>query len=237
MNKEMKRLLKEAYEPPKPLNKERFLKSVRPESVSLGRFVCRQVMYIRKTVWLFMIALVCVVVLGVSLGIQNTERTLMMLMPFMAAIAVMESIRSKRFNMTELEMVTRFSLKSVIFARMTILGIAALMILCIASPLIALSFGGETVMTAVRVAIPYLLAMVLSLLAERSPLGKMTEYSSLAIAAMISFTVFLSDSINPAVVSAVIKTVERYGILIALVLLVLTVYEQYRIIKNAEAFA
>ena len=237
MNKEMKRLLKEAYDTPEPLDKERFLKTIRPDRISLMQFILRQVLYIRKTVWLFMLIQVLTVVLGITFGILNTERTLMMLMPFMASIAVMESIRSRRFNMTELEMVTRFSLKSVIFARMTILGVAALMVLALSSPLIAITFGSKTVSVAVQVVIPYLLAMVLCLLAERSPLGRVTEYSSLAIAAMISFTIFLSDSVNPAVVSNVLKVVERYGIVITLVLLVLTVFEQYKIINNAEAFA
>ena len=45
------------------------------------------------------------------------------LVPFLVLISVTESTRSYRYEMEELELSSRFSLKSIVMARMVILGV------------------------------------------------------------------------------------------------------------------
>ncbi len=235
--KELKSLLNEAFYAPDPKNKQAFLKNIRPREVSLPSMLVQQLAYIRFSVWLFAAAVLIIVVAGSAFHFEETEKLMTALMPFTAAISVLETHRSNRYGMSEIERVTRFSLRSVNFARMTILGIISVILLGVSAPLIAYSFGEKKIMTALRIIIPYLVAMILGLISERSAYGRKNGYLSLGIASVIAVFNFWIDSFRPEAVQVYIRILETKGVLIAIILLLVTIFEQWKTINNVEAFA
>ena len=237
MRSEYKELLNEAFSAPEPSGKKGFLKNIRPREVSLFGMIRQQAGYIRVTVWLFAAFIVAVAIAGSVLGLESTASAVTMLVPFTAAVSVIESNRSRRFGMTELEMVTRFSLRSVVLARMTLLGAAALAVLLIISPVLASAAGEGVVLTAVRMVIPYLLTMSISLPLERSALGRKTDLCSLAVATLVTVVIYWVSNYAEGVFTGYLNVVRNRGLLITLGLLALTVTEQWKTIKKVEAFS
>ena len=237
MKNEWKDLLNDAFYAPDPKNKEDFLKSIRPREVSTFEMIWEQAAYIRIPVWIFSAMIVIFAVYGSVMGLETTENTITMIMPFTAAIAVIEAKRSGRCGMTEMEMATRFSLRSVVFARMVVLGVVAFIILCVSSPVIAIAFHEGTVLTAVRILIPYLVTMIISLRIERNSIGRKVGYSSLAIAVVVAILIYWVTNFEPRIVLCYMEILESWGILIALGLLVLTMMEQWKTMNNVEEFA
>ncbi len=237
MKEDWKNLLVDEFQAPQPKHKKEFLRNLRAREVSMPEMLVQQVAYVRLTTWLFALALVVIAIVGSLMRAETTVNVLTMLMPFFAALAVLESMRSERYGMAELEKTTRFSLRSVVMARMTILGIVSFLILCITSPMIAVAFDAGTVLTAVRIVIPYLITMSISLLAERSPLGRKAGYASLAIASGVSIIIYWIDNYEPSVAAGYLGVIDGWGILIALGLAAFTVMEQWKTINGVEAFA
>ncbi|MBO7340188.1 MAG: hypothetical protein J6U66_08990 [Lachnospiraceae bacterium] len=239
MKKQLEKLLAEAYAAPEPKKKQAFLMNLKPREVSLPEMLWQQAAYVRWPVWLFAVCMMAFAIGGSILRLEDTERIVTVLMPFTAAISVLETNRSTRFGMSEIEMATRFSLRSVLFARMTILGILYAVMLCVSAPVLAYAFGGKLLLTATRILIPYLSTMILSLIAERSALGRKTGYSSAAIAALISLVTFWisQEQSQKFMVLRYTTLLENWGILIVLVLLALTIFEQQKTIRQVEAFA
>ena len=237
MKNELKDALNAAFYAPEAKNKETFLKNLRPREVSTIQMLFQQVRYIRGYVWIFAAAIIVFALVSSWKDLQDTEALVPVIMPFIAAVSVLENRRSGKYGMTELEMVTRFSLKSVIFARMLIMGITFLIILAVTSPIIATAFGGEMIVTAMHILIPYMLTMSLCLQMERSILGRKLEYGSLAVAALISVFMIWIKSYNMDLVNSYIEMIRNWGVLIVLILAALTVFEQWRTLNSVEELA
>ena len=176
MKNEWEKQLNKAFYIPEPKRKAEFLKNIRAREVNTIEMLWQQTSYIRISVWLFAAAIVAFAIGGSLLKVEGTKSFITMIMPFTAAAAVLETKRSQKYNMTELEMATRFSLRSVVFARMIVLGIVALFILCVSSPVIAVAFDGKIILIAIHILIPYLVTMIISLQLERSAIGRRTGY-------------------------------------------------------------
>jgi hypothetical protein len=197
----------------------------------------QQVRYIRLSVWAISLAFIAFALIGSWMQLPETDELIPVLMPFLAVVSVLENRRSKKFGMTELEMVTRFSLRSVIFARMIILGVAFLLILVITAPVVATAFGGEIIVTAVHMLIPYLLTMIISLQVERSSLGRKLEYGSLSVAALIAVSMIWMRNLDTALINRYAQIIRNWGFLIVIILAAVTVYEQWRTLRGVEEFA
>ena len=237
MASDYKDLLNEAFSAPAPKGKDAFLKNIRPREVSLFAMIWQQAAYIRVAVWLLAALVVGVAIAGAVLKLESAQNAVTMLMPFTAAVAVIESNRSRRCGMSELETATRFSLRSVVLARMTLLGAAALIVLLIAAPVISAVTCEGAVFTAVRMVIPYLLTMSISLPIERSSLGRKTDLSSLAVASVIVFVIYYVSNFGGAVFTSYLQIIGRWGVLIALGLLALTAAQQWKTINKSEELA
>ncbi len=237
MKNEWKKHLQEAFFIPQPTRKAVFLSHIRSREINTIEMLRQQMAYIRGSVWLFAAVIIAFAVGGSLLKAEGTERLISMIMPFSAAAAVLETKRSGKYKMTELEMATRFSLRSVLFARMIVLGIAALTILCVSSPVIAMAFDGKIILTAIHILIPYLVTMIISLRLERSVLGRKTGYLSLAVAGAVTAIVYTTGHFKPELVTYYGKVIEGWGGFIVIVLLTLTILEQWKIINNVEVFA
>ena len=234
MKKDMKTLLNKAFEAPEPSGKQAFLKNIRPREVSMPALVWQQVSYIRMPVWIFAILVIAFVITGSLLHLDRIENIMVYIMPFTAAISVLETQRSSRFNMSELEMATRFSLRSVVFARMIVFGILSFIMLCISVPVICLSFKTNIFITGIRCLIPYFLTMIISLLVERSVIGRKNGYLSLAVASLIMLVTFWMNHFNPEVIVKYTSFLETWGLLTVFALIALTLFEQWKTIKNVE---
>ena len=237
MKNEWEKQLNKAFYIPEPKRKAEFLKNIRAREVNTIEMLWQQTSYIRISVWLFAAAIVAFAIGGSLLKVEGTKSFITMIMPFTAAAAVLETKRSQKYNMTELEMATRFSLRSVVFARMIVLGIVALFILCVSSPVIAVAFDGKIILIAIHILIPYLVTMIISLQLERSAIGRKTGYLSLAVAGAVAAIVYWVSNFELGIVAFYAVVIESWGIFIVIALLVLTIFEQWKTINNVEAFA
>ena len=237
MKNEWEKQLNKAFYIPEPKRKAEFLKNIRAREVNTIEMLWQQTSYIRISVWLFAAAIVAFAIGGSLLKVEGTKSFITMIMPFTAAAAVLETKRSQKYNMTELEMATRFSLRSVVFARMIVLGIVALFILCVSSPVIAVAFDGKIILIAIHILIPYLVTMIISLQLERSAIGRRTGYLSLAVAGAVAAIVYWASNFELGIVAFYAVVIESWGIFIVIALLVLTIIEQWKTINNVEAFA
>lgn len=131
MNRKLKKALQSAYTPPKSTTKESFLNSLDyPKSTRMDFFLC-QFGYIRKRIWLCWIALISLVILGITFLSNATETfsltfplvsTVSSLLPFIMLLTITELARSMSSQMAELEMSCKYNLSAVVVARATILG-------------------------------------------------------------------------------------------------------------------
>ena len=205
---EFKNLIKDAYYAPEPEKKKEFISRFRPRKVSTFRMLLQQI-----------------------------DKLVALIMPFTAAVGILENGRSRRYNMSELEMATRFSLRSVVIARMTIMGFLSVILTAIVSPVIAESFGMQAVITAETVLMPYLMTMIISLHIERSPLGRENGASSIvaAGAVMLLFLLIWESESGNVLYSSFIS--GGCGVAAVIILGALTLTEQWLTVRNVEAFA
>lgn len=234
---EFKNLIKDAYYAPEPEKKMEFISRFRPRKVSTFRMLLQQIPYIRPYVWILAAAIVGIAIAGSVTGGEGTDKLVALIMPFTAAVGILENERSRRYNMSELEMATRFSLRSVVIARMTIMGFLSVILTAIVSPVIAESFGMQAVITAETILMPYLMTMIISLHIERSPLGRKNGASSIvaAGAVMLLFLLIWESESGNVLYSSFIS--GGCGLAAVIILGALTLTEQWLTVRNMEAFA
>ena len=99
---------------------ERGLTSGRPVVMNHGDFLLRQFFYVGKWIWLLS-AILLLGITGICYG--NTGNYPFALTPLLAGGILAETGRSFRWKMAELEYTARFSLRSVMLARMFLVGV------------------------------------------------------------------------------------------------------------------
>lgn len=194
MRRSLKNELKYVFEAPEPMHKRAFLRTLEQPKTSVFAFVLSQLGYIRRWVWIVS-ALVFILSMMGAVGLtKDTVWVTSALMPLLALTVVSESGRSEIYEMAELEMATRFSLRSVVLARLGILGVENLFILGLLSVGIWRQ-GGSTLYGAgvptwgVCMLFPYLLTTFAGLTVVRRLRGREAVYICAGIAACISFSV------------------------------------------------
>lgn len=126
MERRLKEELIKYYEAPQPQSKQAFLRRFGVQKINLPRLVLMQARYISKWVWLLSI-LFCGLAYGATFVLEEKYMSMVYgFIPFWVMISVSESMRSYRYGMEELELSARFSLKSIVMARMSMLGIGNL---------------------------------------------------------------------------------------------------------------
>ena len=186
MDRKMKEALKEAFEAPAPMRKRDFLRSVPQQRVSIFSFMLSQAGYIRKRVVLLSLFLLALSLTCACFLELDVLWVISAFMPFVALSAVTENSRSAAYGMDELEMSARFSLRYIVLARMGILGVLHLVLLCFLMPL-AYSHSVFTVLqVGVYMLTPYLMTDVASLWLIRNVRGKEGLYSCAGVAVCVS---------------------------------------------------
>lgn len=219
--KELQKELWYAFAAPKPQRREEFLRllaeralvderyGLHAENVAhpnrplagLPVFVLSQIAYIRKGIWwLSAMIFACACFLAASPGMAGDgaqDRVLWgiaALAPLLAMTVIAESGRSETWEMAELEMVTRFSLRSVVLARLGILGLENLVMLTL---FVFVGRGGDPVgqeggvlQTGLCILLPYLLTCFLGLWIVRRFRGQQAVYWCFGMAVCVSVMVF-----------------------------------------------
>ncbi len=235
MTGQLKTAIKREFEAPKAKGKKTFIRKIRPRQISMSDMLLQQVKYIRITTWAALFFVIFTTVLGLLWEIENIDRIITALMPFTAVLMILEMKRSYTYNMSELEAVTRFSLKSIILARIVILGTMSLFVLAAISPLLAKASGERIFSTAVKNIIPYQATMLICLHIERSSFGRKNTYASIAAAAIFSVLIIWIDEISMFAQLYHTQFFETIGAVMIIALMALTFIEQKKLLNNLEA--
>lgn len=235
MRKEMRQALERAFEAPKPLGKQHFLKEHKGKRYYIGmdELILLQMGYIRKSTW--MISAV-VFLIGITASfIMKPEAiwALSSVMPFLALTIISEWMRSMAYGMFELEQATRFSFKSVVLARLGILGIVNFLLFLFCLLLGGIQSDTELLMAAVYLATPYLATVFLGLWVMRKTGFRESEYVCLGIAVAVSALGILMRLSAKILLSA--EAVKWWGLL-AVILLALVIEEFCNGLKKTEAY-
>lgn len=186
MNKELKNALKAGFEAPAPERRKEFFGNIQTPSIGYFEFVCTQITYIHKWIWTFSVLLF----MGALIGAECLERNMLWcissFMPLLALAIITESGRSENYGMAEFELSTRFSLKCVVLARLGIIGISNLILVCLLIPCAFMNSEATVLQTGVYMIFPYLLTTFLGLWVVRKVHGKESVYLCMGIAIAIS---------------------------------------------------
>lgn len=188
MNRYMKQELKKTFAVPvpNPQEKARFLRTLPQPSIPMWQFLLTQIAYLRKWVLVFSVLFLLPTLWSNRHMNADTLWGISALIPFLALLAVTESTRSAVYGMQEFEMSTRFSIKSVMLARMSILGLLDAFVLCALIPFYAAGIKLSLLQTGLYLLVPYLLTANSSLWLVRRFHGKEALYGCLCAAAFVS---------------------------------------------------
>jgi hypothetical protein len=156
-----------AFEPPSPKKKQEFLYNLNYPKTRWQDFMFSQFGSIRKKVWIVSALLFGVVMLfGCFLPKEDIRLlwAVSSIIPYVAFMTTTEIARSAIFGMAELEMTMRYHLRSVVLARMGILGLGNLVLLLITTPVLVRYVDLGYLQIGVFLLVPYLLTSFLSFL-------------------------------------------------------------------------
>ena len=165
MSNQLKRSIPKAFAAPEPDQQEkaRFLRTLPQPQISMFRFIFVQASYIRKVSWGLSCLILLLALFGACNISQDTLWVVSAFVPALGLLAVTESNRSMMYGMSEFEMSTRFSLKSVVLARMSILGLFNFAVIAVLTPLCRIGNDFSLLQTGMYLLVPYLLTVNCSL--------------------------------------------------------------------------
>lgn len=233
MNRGLKKQIAKAFDAPAPRDKAQFVRSLPRPHISTKAFIFSQIPFIKKSIWLLSVLIVLPAVWGASFASENTVWIVSAFTPFLALLLITESAKSTLYGMNELEMASRFSLKNIVLARLTILGIFNFAIFCIIIPICHIANSISLVQTGVYLFIPYLLTTSISLYIVRHFRNKEAIYGCMAVAVCVS----TANMTLRYVANFLFQTNYLvWWVVIALLLMMFTAKELYQTFKKTEGF-
>lgn len=190
MKQALKKELKHIFEAPAPLHKKEFLLKLEEPKMSIYEFILSQIGYIRKWIWGISILVFTVSLVGAVMLSFDMLWGISALTPLLALSIISESGRSEVYEMAELEMATRFSLRSVVFARLGILSIENLVLLCLLLPIGIWNNMLSPIKAGIYIITPFLLTTFMGLYIVRKFRGHDAIYLYVGLAICVSFSVF-----------------------------------------------
>ncbi len=235
MNNQLKRSIQKAFAAPEPDQQEKakFLRKLPQPQISMVRFIFVQASYVRKLSWalsglILLLALFCACNIS-----EDTLWVVSAFVPLLGLLAVTESTRSMTYGMSEFEMSTRFSLKSVVLARMSILGLINLFIIAFLIPLCRIGNNFSLLQTGMYLTVPYLLTVNFSLWIARRVNGKETVYGCMGIAVVVSGINTVLHFVTDLVYQEIYIS---WWIVLSIFLLIGMAYEIHCTIKRTEEY-
>ena len=229
IKKQEKEMLKQLFAPPEAKRKKAFLRTLPRQNVGLWNLLLSQAAYIRKWVWAASFLLFgSVVVLSQYMKLESIW-VLAAVMPFGALLLILEFARSTAYGMAELEMTSRLSLRTVLLARMSMLGAAQLLGLI---P-VAIVLGMQLLKSGVYILVPYLLTAVFGLMAVRRLPGRENMFVCGSISVFVCALCPISRLYLPKLYGA-----EGFGwwMLATVLLLAVLVKEYGKTMNHLEEF-
>jgi len=204
-------------------------------------FIIRQFPYISWYVWgiTLLVLLICVVSLtrpipiALNLGSVENGTVIAAMMPFVSLFAVLESFRSKRYGIFELETAALYSFRGIYFARVACIGMVHLLLIIFLIIILGRVPGwGGYMMTAAMLTVPYLLTAVVNTVICRSGPGRKDVYVCTGSAIVISVLTMLILS------SPDISMILKPEIWISIMILLAVIYiSEIRRTWNQEALS
>lgn len=188
MRNKLTKDIQKAFDAPPPDKKRKadFLRTLPHPKISMPQFIFSQIAYMRKWTLFFSVLLLFPAIIGASQINKNTLWIVSSFVPFLGLLAVSESTRSVKYGMCEFEMSARFSLKSIVLAKMSFLGLLDLIILWVLTLLCCISNEFWLFQTGIYLFVPYLLTVNLCLWITRHFHSKENIYSCMSISILIS---------------------------------------------------
>ncbi len=188
MNRYLKQEIKKAFEAPIPDQQEKrqFLRTLPQPRISMPQFILTQTAYVRKWVLVFSVLLLVPALISARHMDPGTLWLISALLPFLGLLAVTENTRSAVYEMQEFEMSARFSLKSVLLARMSVLGLLDAFVICCLIPLCGISSHLSLLQAGIYLLVPYLLTVNISLYLTRCLDGREAFYGCMFTAVLVS---------------------------------------------------
>jgi len=165
----IKEMLSAAYEPPVPKHKREFIKKYSFNDISSFAFILSQVRFIRKWVWAVSVVLFAILAAACDFltKMDTSVWLISALIPFIAVTAFAESTKSIAYEMDELEKAARFSVESILLARMEVLGIFHLILFLVLSLIVRGYTEINLVRNGIYLIVPYLLTTFICMLLIR----------------------------------------------------------------------
>lgn len=189
--------LKQAFDAPRPVKKGDFLRHMDLPRIPVHEFLFVQMGYICKWSWWISILVFTASVLGLAFLPGTVLWLISGLTPILALTIISENGRSELYKMAELEMATRFSLRSVTFARLAILGLMNLLILLVLLPIGLWNGTAAPFAAALYIITPFLLTSFIGLYIVRNFRGQEAIYACVGTSVGISISLFLSHNVIP----------------------------------------
>lgn len=189
--------LKRGFDAPLPKNKKAFIRKLAPSRIPFHEFLFFQITYIRKWVWCVAGLVFVTAILGLAFLPDTVLWLISGLTPLLALTIISESGRSELYKMAELEMATRFSLRSITLARLGVLGVTNILILGLLLPIGLWNDTLTPFAAGLYMITPFLLTTFTGLLIVRNFKGQEAMYACAGTAVGISISLFLSHNIIP----------------------------------------
>lgn len=234
MNKKIKKSIKQGFEAPKPKRKQEFLRSIPTPSIGYFEFVCSQAAYIRKPAWVLSALIFTIALIGAECLKKDMLLCISAFAPLLALSLVTESGRSEFFGMAEFELPAKFSLKSVVLARLGILGVFNFILICVLIPFAFMTRDSTVLQTGVYIICPYLLTAFGGLWTVRKVHGKEAFYLCAGIATSVSVGNVMIYQTVPAFYA---ERSFAWWIVALIILIAGTANQCYQTIKQTEELA
>ncbi len=199
--RKMKNDLKNLYPPCESQKKEKFLRQFGIPHISTGEFMWQQLWYIKKITWLVSLGIFAAAVwLGRTLD-KETIWILSAMAPYLALFILTESGKSRGCRMEELEYATRFSLKSLLLARMgAVAGFHGMIFLLLTA---CMGTYFHSVMEDIfYILVPYFLTVCLGGWLLRTYRGKESTYVCLGVPVFVSIFAGITGQTFPIIYGA-----------------------------------
>lgn len=191
--------LQKGFDAPPPTKKRAFLREFPAPSISLPHVLYAQLGYIQKWVWLLSAAIYAVGILMLWADFPHLLQTVSACAPLLALTIVSESSRSMRCGMAELELSTRFSLKTAVLTRLIPLSCLHPIVLVV---LAACSSIQSPLAAGLYASAPFLLTAFLGLSITRKYRSSEAIYACAGAAFAVSLLTLFSHKLFSAIYQA-----------------------------------
>lgn len=197
MDKKLETALNEMFAAPPPQKKRDFLKKYHRRELGCWELLLIQARYIHWFVWGNSVVLFAAILWRLIDYGNEAIWTVSALIPFLALLAVTVNGKSTLYRMEELELACRISLRSVMLARMVILGIFHFVLLAVLTPALAIHGAISMSRAGVYLLTPYLFTAAIGMELARRIYGNEGILACGAAAAFVSILGIIAQRIHP----------------------------------------